>query len=153
MAFTRDRATAASGAIAVGDELLLYATRGAFHNPTVDRGRVFGRAKARSKVGKLRTPVLLLGREFTHSVSFDLEALAAPRTGVDIAELVPRLSSFPNKKGWAMTLRRPLLTLTPEDAHLLRNRLGAYADDVDVTVGSYVDAAQHPPTRRRKLGE
>ena len=123
MAFTADRATAASAAIAKGDELFLYATRGAFHNPTRDRGRVFGRATATSDVEQLAAPVVLISRTFTHGFSLRLEVLVRPRLGVEIAELVPLLSSFPNEAGWAWKLRRPFLTLTTDDAQLLRRRL------------------------------
>lgn len=145
MAFTRDRAEAAIAAIATGDELLLYATRGAFHSPTRDRGRVFGRAVATSEVSQLSFPVQLLGREFTHAFEFELESLAAPRGGVEIAELVPRLSSFPNKKGWAMRLRRPLLTLESKDARLIREALKTMeVGDLGDAVTRYLAEARAP---------
>ncbi|HKF79950.1 MAG TPA: hypothetical protein VKB17_03920, partial [Thermoleophilaceae bacterium] len=41
MAFSARRARSAS-ALTLGDRLLLYTTRGCFHNPTRDRGRVIG---------------------------------------------------------------------------------------------------------------
>jgi hypothetical protein len=144
MAVTADRAAAASAAISEGDELLLYATRGAFHNPTRDRGRVFGRGLVISAVKRLRKPVLLLGREFTHGFEFELESLAPPRLGVEIAELIPRLSSFPNKTGWAMSLRRPMLTLTAEDARLIRQRLKADTGTIDDAIDRYVAESRTP---------
>jgi hypothetical protein len=145
MAFTRDRASSATAAIAAGDELLLYSTRGSFHSPTRDRGRVFGRALATSEVDKLSRPVRLLGREFTHGFEFELEALAPPRAGVDLAELIPRLSSFPNKRGWAASLRRPLLTLTPDDARLIRKGLRAAEEGTRAAVVQmYLAAARSP---------
>jgi hypothetical protein len=144
MAFTADRAAAASAAISEGDELLLYATRGAFHNPTRDRGRVFGRGVASSAVAPLRKPVPLLGREFTHGFEFELQSLAPPRLGVEIAELIPRLSSFPNKTGWAVSLRRPQLTLTGEDARLIRKRLEKDAGDLADAIERYLDESRTP---------
>ena len=144
MAFTRERAAAAEAAISRGDELLLYSTRGAFHNPTRDRGRVFGRAIASGIVGELPRPVLLLGRQFTHGFEFELKSLAPPRLGVGLADLIPRLSSFPNKRGWAMSLRRPLLTLTSEDALLLRRRLEPETAGVSEAVESYLAEVRSP---------
>ncbi len=144
MAFTSDRARAASAAITAGDELFLYSTRGAFHNPTRDRSRVFGRAVARSAVEQLANPVFLLGRKFTHGFLFALEALAPPRLGVDISELIPHLSTFPNKTGWAMSLRRPLLTLTPEDARLIRQRLKADVVETAEAVKGYLAESRAP---------
>jgi len=148
MGFTADRSSSATAAISAGDELFLYATRGAFHNPTRDRGRVFGRAVATSGVEKLSEPVLLVGRAFTHGFAFDLDSLAPPRHGVDLADLIPRLSSFPNKTGWATSLRRPLFTLTPEDAHLLRQLLRAEERDLDESTAGYM-AESRTPIRAR----
>lgn len=144
MAFTADRARAASAAVRAGDELFLYATRGAFHNPTRDRGRVFGRAAARAAVEELARPVLLVGREFTHGFAFELDALAPPRLGVDISQLIPSLTTFPNKTGWATSLRRPLLTLTAEDAQLIRKRLKADQADTASAVKAYLAESRTP---------
>jgi hypothetical protein len=144
MAFTSDRARAASAAIGEGDELFLYATRGAFHNPIRDRGRVFGQALASSAVEELRKPVPLVGRQFTHGFAFELEALAPPGRGVEIAALIPRLSSFPNKIGWAASLRRPLLSLTPDDARLIRQRLNAEVANTADAVDRYLAEARAP---------
>jgi len=144
MAFTANRAPAAMAAIATGDELFLYATRGAFHNPTRDRGRVFGRARAKTAVERLPDPVSLLGREFTHGFPFELEAIAPPRRGVDLAELIPRLSSFPNKTGWAMSLRRPMLTLTPADARLIGQHLEADVGETADAIDLYVAESRLP---------
>jgi hypothetical protein len=153
MAFTRDRAAAAAAAVSEGDELLLYATRGAFHNPTRDRGRVFGRATASGGVAELPRPVPLVGRQFSHGLELELKSLAPPRLGVDIAELIPRLSSFPNKRGWAMSLRRPLLTLTSEDARLLRRRLEPETAGVSQAVEGYLAEARSPLPRSRTPAE
>jgi len=148
MAFTADRARSATAAISEGDEMFLYATRGAFHNPTRDRGRVFGRALAASAVKQLPDPVPLLGRNFTHGFRLDLESLAPPRRGVDLAELVPRLLSFPNKTGWAMSLRRPLLTLTSQDAKLIRQLLRSEAGAPGREIPRYVAESRTPVAPR-----
>jgi hypothetical protein len=54
--------------------------------------------------------VRLAGREFTHGCDLRLLELAPFGRGVELAPLIPELSSFPNKRGWAMRRRRPLLT-------------------------------------------
>src|SRR4051794_3874466 len=76
MAFTSERANAAMGAIQKGDKVFLYATRGAFHNPTRHRGRVFGTARAASVVTPRWQPIEIIGRSFSHDLSLDLQALA-----------------------------------------------------------------------------
>ena len=67
MAFPGHRAQEVS-ALREGDEMLLYATRGCFRNPTRDRGRVIGRATATSVVRKLDPPLRLGGRESQSAV-------------------------------------------------------------------------------------
>lgn len=99
---------------------------------------------ATSAVAPLRKPVPLLGREFTHGVEFELQSLAPPRLGVEIAELIPRLSSFPNKTGWAVSLRRPQLTLTGEDARLIRKRLEADVGDLADAIERYLAESRIP---------
>jgi hypothetical protein len=87
----------------------------------------------------------LISRTFTHGFSLQLEMLVPPGHGVGIAELVPQLSSFPNKTGWASKLRRPFLTLTADDAHLLRSRLkkGTGEEEADL-VRRYVAESRTP---------
>ena len=106
MAFTAHRVRALA-AVQVGDDLLVYTTRGAFHNPTRDRGRVVGRALVATDVRRLAGPVTIAGREFTHGCGLRVLELAPLGSGVELAPLIPELSSFPNKRGWAMRLRRP----------------------------------------------
>src|SRR5205807_9403036 len=110
MAFPASRAPTAVAALAAGDELFLYSTRGAFHSPGRDRGRIFGRATAQGQVRPLAEPLRLVGREFTHDVHFDLTALAPVHEGIELSPLVPRLTSFPHKTGWPTAVRRPLMT-------------------------------------------
>ena len=146
MAFTASRANGASAAIAVEDELFLYSTRGAFHNPGRDRGRVFGRATVETAVEALSPPLQLFGRAFTHDCRFSLLAIAPIHRGVELAGLVPGLSSFPNKTGWPAALRRPLMTLTPEDARLIRSRLEAVVVPAQDALPAYLAEAR-PPQR------
>jgi hypothetical protein len=48
-------------ALAAGDRLFLYATRGAWRNPTRDRGRIIGSAHVREAVRVLDEPVTIGG--------------------------------------------------------------------------------------------
>lgn len=94
MAFTANRASGATAAIKPGDELFLYQTRSAFHNPTRHRGRVIGRATVTSVVRPLKNPVLLVARQFSSAFEFKLNELAPPHSGPELAALVPRLVSL-----------------------------------------------------------
>jgi hypothetical protein len=111
-----------------GDIVLLYTTRGCFHNPTRDRGRVAGCATVTGKVFTLPEPVRFGDRAFPLGISLKIELLAAPRTGVVLADLVNRLgASFPNRRGWAASLRRALVPLHDSDASVLIDLLGPLA--------------------------
>jgi hypothetical protein len=105
--------------LAIGDRLLLYTTRGCFHNPTRDRGRVIGEAHVAGPVESLRSPLVFDGREFPLGCELTIERLAPARTGVELGTLIDRLETFPNKRAWSATLRRPLVKLTPADTRLL----------------------------------
>src|SRR4051794_12748733 len=63
--------------LAPGDRLLLYVTRGCFHNPTRDRGRVIGVARVRDSVKDLPEPVRFGKKEFAIGVDLAFEALVA----------------------------------------------------------------------------
>lgn len=112
-------------ALDVGDELLLYTTRGAYKNPTRDRGRVIGTATVRSPVARLTEPVRFGDREFPVGCDLDLGPLAPWGEGVELHPLLPRLESFAGVGSvWSTRLRRPLLYLPEPDARLLRSELG-----------------------------
>ncbi|MFI0348906.1 hypothetical protein [Actinomadura sp. 9N407] len=113
--------------LAVEDELLIYATRGAFGNPTRDRGRVIGRAVVESVVAALERPVEFGERAFTRGCDLRVEALAPWGNGVELGPLVERLEAFPDPRSWSVRLRRPLLRLPQGDAGLLRDALGSLA--------------------------
>ena len=136
MAFEERRASDAAR-VDVGDMLLLYSTRGCFHNPTRDRGRVFGRAQATSRVEPLQAPVEVMGRSFPLGCTFDLLALAPRHEGVVLAELVARLAVFPNKAAWSATMRRPLLSLPANDAALIERRLAPLAQNPAQILSTY----------------
>ena len=132
MAFPRGRSTSA---LAEGDELLLYTTRGCFRNPTRDLGRIMARARVAGPVRALPEPVRFGDRDFTEGCDLRIEALAPYREGLVLRDLVPRLSVFPDPASWSVRLRRTVLTLPPRDAELLGRELAPhlkpYAEAVD----------------------
>jgi hypothetical protein len=112
-------------ALAEGDELMLYATRGAWHNPTRDRGRIIGHAVVTSPVRPLDEPLYLAGRDFHSQCRLRITGLVPYPGGVEVAPLVARLSAFPKPDSWSIYLRRALLRLPPADIALLGAELRA----------------------------
>ncbi|MGH3322122.1 MAG: hypothetical protein ACRDN9_18505 [Streptosporangiaceae bacterium] len=127
------------GRLVVGDEPLIFTTRGCWHNPSPDRGRVIGVADVTSPVTVYDKPVEIAGREFTRGCDIAARRLAPLREGVELAPLVPRLEAFPDGHGWGIRLRRPLLELPPADASLVRHELSEIARDPFRTRQAYLD--------------
>jgi hypothetical protein len=120
-----------------GDRLLLYTTRGCFHNPTRDRGRIVGLASVTAKSAVLRRPVRFGNHEYNVGVPFRIERLAPWREGVELAPLVPHLTSFPNPRAWSGRMRRALVPLTPEDADFLLGELEEIAPPYPQALAGY----------------
>src|SRR5680860_253723 len=59
-----------------GDRVFLYATRGCFHNPTRDRGRIIGAAAVTVAATALDEPMRFGEREFPIGVRLRIELLA-----------------------------------------------------------------------------
>ncbi|WP_344325916.1 hypothetical protein [Streptomyces macrosporus] len=134
MAFPRGRVPSS---LAEGDELLIYTTRGCFHNPTRDLGRIVARARVAGPVRVLPEPVRFGEREFTEGCELRIEALAPFRQGLVLRDLVPRLSVFPDPASWSVRLRRTVLTLPPEDAELIGRELAPHLRSYEETVDGY----------------
>jgi hypothetical protein len=62
-------------ALAVDDRLLLYTTRGAWHNPTRDRGRIIGIATVTNAVRLLDEPIEISGRRFSSGCELSIDGL------------------------------------------------------------------------------
>lgn len=140
MAFSANRASSAQR-LAVGDELLLYTTRGAFHNPTRDRGRITGSATVASEVEPLGRPIQIAGREFTHGCDIEITSLAPYRQGVDLADRVAELDAFPDPASWSARMRTTLLPLGHADAIRLRRALRSVAEDPRLRRAEYVQGS------------
>jgi hypothetical protein len=121
-----------------GDALYIYTTRGAFHSPTRDRGRVIGRAIADEAVHELDEPFTLGERVFPVGCAITIESLAPQREGVELAPLRQRLGGLPTAVGaYQMALRQPLVRLAPKDSHVLDKVLANVVGSLDAAVESY----------------
>lgn len=120
-----------------GDTLYLYSTRGAYHNRGRDRGRVFARVTVTAPMERSDAPYEFGGRKLPIEVPIEVEALAPARTGVNVADLVPRMTSFPKPETWSVYLRRSAYPLTPHDAELIDRHLAAMAGSVEENLDSY----------------
>lgn len=128
-----------------GDELYVYTTRGAYKNPTRDRGRVIGRALVTDRVAPLDPPVEIAGRTFPVGCGLRVEELVPWGAGVELGPLAERLTVFPKPAAWSAYLRRTLVPLPGADARTIRDLLrplaGGRADHLD----SYEEAAAVRP--------
>jgi hypothetical protein len=139
MAFPARR-RAEAGRLESGDELLIYTTRGCWHNPGRDMSRIIGRAYVTSPVKPLEAPVEVAGRTFESGCRIDVRTLTPYLTGVELAPLVEDLAVFPVKSSWSIRLRRPLLELPDGDAEMLRGHLAEVEASADEVVDGYLQA-------------
>lgn len=117
-------------ALAEGDELFLYTTRGCFKNPTRDRGRVIGTATVASPVAHLDEPVRFGDRAFPIGCALEIGPLAPFGAGVELQPIVSDLDAFGRSAhAWSIQLRRPLVRLSDDDARGMRARLETVTTD------------------------
>lgn len=147
MAFAPHRAADAR-ALNVGDRLSLYTTRGCFHNPTRDRGRIIADALVASRVADLDEPLTLAGRTFTVGCRLRIPRLAPLHRGVALAPLVPGLTTFPNPRGWSTKLRQTLVALEDEDVPLIEGLLTPLLRPRTAVLDEYLAAASEDTARR-----
>lgn len=128
-------------ALAPGDTLLLYTTRGCFKNPTRDRGRVIAAGAARSAVRTLDQPVKIASRSYPVGCDVEFPAATSWPAGVELGPLVGELDTFRDLgRNWSIRLRRPLVGLTDRDASLLLRRL---AEITPLPLGQVLDQYAH----------
>lgn len=96
-----------------GERVVLYTSRGAFHNPTRDRAQVIGLGITTDEPAQRR--LVIAGTPYARSFGVDIEVLAEPRHGLDFASLVPRLDFITKKKSWGGALRRPVVRISDRD--------------------------------------
>jgi hypothetical protein len=109
--------------LAEGDRLFLYTTRGAWHNPTRDRGRIIGTARVASPIRLLDAPIEIAGMRFHSGCDLQIGGVVAYPGGVEVQPLVRQLAAFPKPDAWSAYLRRSLVRLPDEDAVLIERAL------------------------------
>ena len=127
-------------ALEIGDELLVYTTRGCFHNPIRDQGRVMGLAKVTTHVRDLAEPVVFGERRYTSGCALEIQGVAALHEGVELSPLVAELHVFPDAGTWGAQLRRPLVPLDEHDASLLKRYLNILLAPLDSHLTAYLEA-------------
>ncbi len=128
----------------VGDELFLYATRGAWHKPTRDRGRLIGHATVASPVRALDRPIEVAGRDFHSTCELTIDGVVPYPDGLELQPLVARLDAFPKPETWSIYLRRTLRELSESDARLLREKLRPLLTTREAALSTYPRAvARH----------
>ncbi len=105
----------------VGDQVLLYSTRGAFKNPTRDEPQIFAAGFFASRVEHSR--VAVAGETFTKWCRLEITHLLPPREGIGFRPFVPRLRFIKNKETWPAALRRTLIRLPERDFKVLARAL------------------------------
>jgi hypothetical protein len=139
MAFPALRRSQAA-ALEIGDELIIYTTRGCFHRPTRDRGRVMGLALVSSDVHDLAEPVVFGEHRYTSGCMLDIQGVAPLRDGVELGPLVPQLHAFPDARTWSVRLRRPLVRLDEHDAVVLKRKLNLLLKPLLSQLDAYIKA-------------
>jgi hypothetical protein len=124
-------------ALARGDRLFLYATRGAWHNPTRDRGRVISMAAAATAVRKFEDPIEIAGRAFHSGCDLHIEGVVPYPGGLELQPLVERLDAFPKRHAWSIYLRRPLLRLSDPDCRIIERGLRPLLKTREEALGTY----------------
>ena len=134
-------------ALDVGDKLFIYTTRGCFHSPGHDVGRVIGLANVATQVRELAEPVVFGERSYTSACALAIQGVAALREGVELSPLVAGLHAFPDPATWSVRLRRPLVPLDEHDASVLRRLLASRLEPLERHLGAYLQIA-----KRRQVG-
>ena len=129
-------------ALEIGDELLIYTTRGCFHNPRRDAGRVMGLANVTTQVRDLDEPVVFGERRYTSGCALAIQGVAALHEGVKLSPLVSELHVFPNAKAWNAYLRPALVPLDDHDASVLKRHLTAHLEPLERHLDAYLQVAK-----------
>ncbi|OXM57589.1 hypothetical protein CFP71_07155 [Amycolatopsis thailandensis] len=129
-------------ALSKGDEVFIYTARGCFNNPTRDRGRIIGYAKATTSALDLDEPVTIGHRTFTLGCGLRVLGVAPLRTGVELAPLVHRLDAFPDPASWSARLRQPPLSLSEADVASIREQLDLLIEPLSNHLADYLTQAK-----------
>jgi len=149
MAFPAHRSREA-GQVLEDDRLFLYTTRGCFHSPGRDRGRVIGEATVTSAVCSLDEPVEFGDHAFPLACTLNITGLAPRDTGPEMIQMVGDLHLFPgaDPKSWGVRLRRVLAPLDRHDASVLHKHLARAMRPVAETRPGYLDRTRFAVSAR-----
>jgi hypothetical protein len=108
-----------------GDSIVVYATRGCWHNPTRDRGQV-------AAVGTIASPVVpssvdVSGEIMPYSCRLALEVVLPERHGVPFDTLVTRLPLTRSRTHWGPLLRHTIVKLSAMDIKVIQSAVAKAA--------------------------
>lgn len=109
--------------LTVGDDVVVYATRGCWHNPTRDRAQVAAIGKIASSVKE--RPIDVAGEGLARHCRLRLEIVLPEREGFPFSDLVDRLRLTRGRSHWGPLLRRTIVALDPGDFALIRDAIMA----------------------------
>jgi len=111
------------------DQIVLYMSRAAFHNPTRDRSQLIGLARTGTSVGRMKQDVRIGDRVYVCGCKLLFDLLLPEREGVPADRLIPRLSFVRKPDQWGHCLRSGLIRLTQKDFALLAREVRRHADE------------------------
>ena len=121
-----------------GDVLFLYTTRGAFHNPTRDRGRISGRVVVLEPPQVFADIMELAGLRFASGCRIHIDRLAPYRGGAELVQLVHRMpATFGTGDGWRARLRATLLPIAEADTPILEAAVSEHAGEPKDALADY----------------
>lgn len=100
-------------ALAEGDDVVIYATRGCWHNPTRDRSQIVAIGTLAGPVAA--GPITVAGERMARSCPLALTAILPDRNGVPFERLVDRLRMTNGKTHWGLVMRRTIVPLCAAD--------------------------------------
>lgn len=122
------------------DKLVLYTTRGCFHSPARDRGRLIGTATIASPPRALQSAVVFGNRIFDRGCALRIDRLVPADRGPELANLVERLGTFPGS--WHSHIRRALVPLNEQDFTVLDESLSEVDIGREVALPTYLNKIQ-----------
>jgi hypothetical protein len=119
------RAHVDTSRLAPGDDVVIYATRGCWHNPGRDRSQAVAVGTIASAIRA--SAVDVAGEAMPRRCSLDLEVVLAERAGVPFNDLVGRLDLTRGRAHWGMAMRRTIVSLTGRDVATIRRAVEHHA--------------------------
>jgi hypothetical protein len=122
MAWTKGSARKAAE-IRCGDGLILYVTRGAFHNPARGEAQLVAEVRALEQPRPLAQPFLLAGRTFVSACRLRFTLLLPEKKGAPVRPIVENLAFVRRKDTWGQYFRSGLIEVPGEDFDVMAQAL------------------------------